>query len=168
MRLIIDTETTGLINSLYQSELPRIIEYACVDLDSDFELQEYYNPNVPIPIEAQKIHGITDEKVKQHYPFFRNYQSCIDSLRMANEIIGYNLAFDIQMLVCELERNQIPFLIPNVKKVCAMRYCRDVFGKETSLIKAFKEIFGFNPKKSHSALEDCKTLKLLLKELKYK
>ncbi|MBN9570228.1 MAG: DNA polymerase III subunit epsilon, partial [Alphaproteobacteria bacterium] len=59
--IVLDTETTGLD----PAEGHRIIEIGCIELidhvPTEKSLQIYINPERLIPVESQKVHGISDE-----------------------------------------------------------------------------------------------------------
>ena len=59
--IVVDTETTGLD----PSDGHRIIEIGCVELfdhvPTGNTFHHYLNPERLIPLEAQRVHGLTDE-----------------------------------------------------------------------------------------------------------
>ena len=62
------------------------------------------NPTIPIPAEAQAIHGISDEDVKD-CPTFRQIAKSLARFMEGCDIAGYNsLKFDIPMLAEEFAR----------------------------------------------------------------
>ena len=59
--IVLDTETTGLSASAGD----RLVEIGCLELFNHLPTGEtyhqYINPTIPMPSEAQKIHGLSDE-----------------------------------------------------------------------------------------------------------
>ena len=68
-QIVLDTETTGLDFT----KGDKIIEVACVELINHIPTgniyQEYLNPEKEISEEAEKIHGLTSDFLKQKPPF---------------------------------------------------------------------------------------------------
>lgn len=110
-----DLETTGtaIAND-------RIVEMAVLKLhpDGTKETKQWrVNPEQPIPEEASRVHGITDEMVANE-PTFKERSKEIYSFIQGCDLAGYNSdRFDIPLLVEELLRAEIPFELKNVKTV---------------------------------------------------
>lgn len=97
MRIIIDTETTGL-----NTDQDEILQLAILDADTGAMLyNQYYKPlhHEEWP-EAQAVNGISPEFVSGCKPITSDlYRAKIqDILNQAEEIIGYNTRFDLAML----------------------------------------------------------------------
>ncbi len=96
-QLILDTETTGL----NPEEGHRIIEFAALEMiDRKLTgkyLQMYINPKRPIDPEATKIHGITDNDVKDKPEFSSVAEQIIEFIQGA-ELIIHNAKFDLNFL----------------------------------------------------------------------
>jgi DNA polymerase-3 subunit epsilon len=98
MLFVIDLETTGL----YPERGDRILEIAAVPVvEGRIRMESVFdrlvNPNGPIPPEATRIHGITDDMVKDASPiervlpeFFAHVRDC--------PLVAHNAAFDIGFL----------------------------------------------------------------------
>ena len=102
--VVLDTETTGLS----PAEGHRIVEIGCVELlemRKGNTCQWYINPDRDIPLEASRIHGITNEKVANS-PRFSDILD--DFLHFIGEdfLVIHNAAFDIGFLNAELLRVQ--------------------------------------------------------------
>lgn len=102
-----DTETTGL----KPFDGDRIIEFGAVEIHVDPDLKVHgatrhdflINPGMPIPRDASKISGITDDDVADEPPFEKR----ADAVRALLEdaiLVAHNLAFDIAFVRSELER----------------------------------------------------------------
>ena len=100
--MFFDLETTGVIVGV-----DRIVEFAVIKLWPTGERSEYewrFNPEMVIPEEATKIHGIRDEDVRDK-PTFRDSLNEIREVFRDSDIAGFNVArFDMPLLQCELER----------------------------------------------------------------
>lgn len=99
----LDLETTGT-----DIATSRIVEIAIVRVQENGEEEEFHsliNPGIPIPWGAARIHGITDEKVKDA-PVLAEVVPHIMRLLEESDIAGYNSnEFDIPLLVVELSRH---------------------------------------------------------------
>ncbi len=98
---IIDVETTGL-----NLERDQIIEFA---VQKGLKPGEYSSswrikPNVPISSEAQAVHGISIEDLKDCPPFSELAPKISKIISGSDIIIGYNVSFDIQMIQAEFRR----------------------------------------------------------------
>jgi len=108
-QLFLDTETTGL--SAEGGD--RIIELGCVELVNrkltGKNLHFYFNPGRESHEDALKVHGISNEFLKDKPKFESVVQEIIDYVQGA-EIIIHNAAFDVGFLNKELElAGQKPF-----------------------------------------------------------
>jgi DNA polymerase-3 subunit epsilon len=97
-----DLETTGTFVGI-----DRIVELAVVKLWPDGRRTEYewrFNPEMAIPEEATRIHGIRDEDVRDK-PTFRDSLGEIREVFRDSDVAGFNIArFDMPLLQSELER----------------------------------------------------------------
>lgn len=94
MKLIFDTETTGL-----NPEIDEIIQFSAIDEFGNTLLNCYIKPSHTESWEqASSVNGITPEMVEDK-PYFDFYREQIQWLfDRADELISYNGQFDIQML----------------------------------------------------------------------
>ena len=89
--VFLDTETTGIGLS------DVVIEVAVVDSNGEMLFNGLINPERPIPDESSKVHGITDEMVKDA-PTMRQIWPEIEAV-LKNRAIGiYNAEFDMRLL----------------------------------------------------------------------
>ncbi len=102
-----DLETTGI-----DIVKDRIVEisYIKVKPDGSEEVKtQRINPEMPIPAEAQAIHGITDDDVKD-MPTFKEYAKSFVKVIEGADLGGFNSnKFDIPLLAEELLRVGIDF-----------------------------------------------------------
>ena len=102
-QIVLDTETTGL--SAENGD--RIIEIGCVELLNrkltGNNLHFYVNPERDSHEDALKVHGISNEFLRDKPKFAAIADQLLDYLRDA-ELIIHNAPFDISFLNKELER----------------------------------------------------------------
>ena len=102
-QIVLDTETTGL--SAEGGD--RIIELGCVELYArkltGNNLHFYFNPERDSHEDALKVHGISNEFLRDKPKFAELTEEILDYLSDA-ELIIHNAAFDIGFLNKELER----------------------------------------------------------------
>jgi DNA polymerase-3 subunit epsilon len=107
--IVLDTETTGL-NPLGGD---RIVEIGCVELvnhiPSGRHHHIYINPQRPMPEEAFRVHGLSDEFLADKPVFAEVADAFLEFIGDAGLII-HNAAFDIGFLNAELEKLNRPAL----------------------------------------------------------
>ena len=101
-QIVLDTETTGLA----AESGDRVIEIGCVELlsrrVSDRHFHRYLNPEREVPIEAQRIHGLTDEFLADK-PKFRDVAAEFADFIRDAELVIHNAPFDVGFLDRELQ-----------------------------------------------------------------
>ena len=101
--LILDTETTGL--EVEQGD--RIIEVACIELldrsRKARSFQRYVNPERDVADGALKVHGITNEKLRQK-PVFADVADDFLAFIGTDPLVIHNAPFDLGFLNEELRR----------------------------------------------------------------
>lgn len=110
--IVLDTETTG-----FDAEgKDRIIEIGCVELYNYIPTGEtfhvYINPKRDVPIEAQNVHGITTDFLKDK-PLFREVADDFTQFIDQDTLIIHNAPFDIGFLNAELNRVRRPLVNMN-------------------------------------------------------
>ena len=107
--IVLDTETTGL--DPFQGH--RLVEIGCVELIDHFptgkSVQFYLNPERDIPLESQKIHGLTYEFLSDKPLFAAIVDELMEFIGDAPLVI-HNASFDIKFLNAELHRVQKPLV----------------------------------------------------------
>lgn len=155
--LILDTETTGLG---YEAEICQI---AIINSKGDALLDTLVKPVKPIPEDATRIHGITNEMVASAQPF--NSRLIIDFIAMRNVII-YNKDYDVQLLyqsaLGESDIRTDWWVISNF--YCAMKHFATIYGDWNDYRKSYRwkslsvacGYYGIPVSENvHSALADC-------------
>jgi DNA polymerase-3 subunit epsilon len=102
-----DLETTGIDISN-----DRIVEISIYKMSPDGSAKvrtHLVNPTIPIPEKASRIHGITDEKVKDK-PTFRDLAGDLAAFLANCDLGGYNIIkFDVPLLAEEFLRAEVDF-----------------------------------------------------------
>jgi DNA polymerase-3 subunit epsilon len=146
----LDLETTGT-----DIATSRIVEIAIVRVDESGEEEQFHsliNPGVPIHWGAAKIHGITDDQVKDA-PILSQVIPQIVRLIEDADIAGYNSnEFDIPLLVVELSRHGYNWehTRTNWIDVCAIFKRKE----RRNLSAALKFYTGRDHEDAHSAMGD--------------
>ena len=170
MRIVIDTETTGL-NPMRDE----ILQLAIIDADTGETLyNQYHKPQrVEEWEEAEAVNHITPEYVEDCEPI--TSPLCAGKIReildQADEIIGYNTGFDLAMLAAAGYEVAVDMVqITDVMKMFAPLYGE--WNEEKQAYK-WKKLttcaaylgydWGDNP--AHDALNDCQATRHCWKEL---
>jgi len=99
-QIVLDTETTGL----YARNGDRVVEIGCVELvgrkPTGRRLHRYINPEREVPIDAQRIHGLTDEFLADK-PKFRDIAAELADFIRDAELVIHNASFDMEFLNAE-------------------------------------------------------------------
>jgi DNA polymerase-3 subunit epsilon len=133
-QIFLDTETTGL--SAEGGD--RVIEIGCVELFNrkltGNNLHFYLNPERDSHEDALKVHGISNDFLRDKPKFAQVAQEVLDYLRGA-EIIIHNAAFDVGFLNKELERvGEAPFTTHVTSVIDTLVMAKQMFpGKRNSL-----------------------------------
>jgi DNA polymerase-3 subunit epsilon len=101
--IVFDTETTGF----EPSDGHRIVEIGCVELMDHFPtgrtLQFYLNPERDVPIESQRVHGLSTEFLADKALFAHVADEFLEFLSDSPLVI-HNASFDIKFINAELAR----------------------------------------------------------------
>ena len=89
--IFLDTETTGL------DDYSEIVEVCIVDHDGDILYDSLVKPTRKIPLDAARIHGITDLKV-QNAPNWAQVWGEVKLILAGREVGIYNADFDLRMI----------------------------------------------------------------------
>jgi len=105
--IVFDTETTGF----EPSDGHRIVEIGCVELVDHFPtgrtLQLYLNPERDVPIESQRVHGLSGEFLSDKPLFATVVDDFLEFIGDAPLVI-HNAGFDIKFINAELARVNRP------------------------------------------------------------
>lgn len=108
--IILDTETTGLD----PKRGDRLIEIGCIEVfnrtPTGREFHCFINPERDVPAEAQKVHGISTDFLKDK-PLFDKVANAFLNFIGDDTLVIHNAQFDIGFLNFELERAGYPALM---------------------------------------------------------
>ena len=136
-QIILDTETTGFYAN-HPSEPDRIVEIGCVELFNrkltGNNLHLYLNPERDSHEDALKVHGISNEFLRDKPKFADCVQDILQYLQGA-ELIIHNAGFDVGFLDKELELVGLPPLATHVDSITdTLAMAKELFpGKRNSL-----------------------------------
>lgn len=159
-QIFLDTETTGL----NATQGDRIVEIGCVELLgrrlTKNNLHLYINPERDIPKDAEAIHGLTAERLKDEPKFADVAQRFLQYVAGA-EVIIHNAPFDVGFLDAELERAGLPPLREHVAGIVdTLEMARQLYpGKRNSLDALCERLGVDNSQRTlHGALLDAELL----------
>lgn len=164
--IVLDTETTGLDpNSGH-----RIVEIGCVELmghvATGSHFHTYLNPERDMPKEAENIHGLSGEFLKDK-PLFRTIaRSFLEFIGDAPLVI-HNAGFDLKFLNFELNALDLP-LIDFERATDTVLIARRMFPGSPANLDALCKRFGVDTsaRTKHGALLDAELLAEVYLELK--
>ena len=151
--VILDTETTGLIEGFDRNPNAEVVELAIISVKGETLYNGRFKPRYGIPNHVIEIHGITNQAVRQEPKFSKEYAKILQIL-YGKIVIAYNSRFDQKIIenTCKLYSLNPP---DDVLWECAMW-----------AYKGYQESPHFLrlPNGKHSALSDCiATLQLINK-----
>lgn len=184
MYLFFDTETTGLpknwkapITDL--DNWPRLVQLAWLVYDTDEKIISQGNliikpDNFTIPIEAEKVHGISTEKAINEGVVLTYALSMFSAAVQRSEIlIAHNISFDEKIIEAEYLRSGALANLLGIKKICTKEtsttYCalQGNFGyKWPTLMELHETLFDIGFVNAHDALVDVKACAKCFFELK--
>jgi DNA polymerase III subunit epsilon len=101
--IIFDTETTGL----NPAGGDRMVEIGCIELVNRVEtgraFHAYFNPDRPMPSEAEAVHGLSDIFLSDKPRFHEKAEELLDFLA-DSPLVAHNASFDFGFLNHELDR----------------------------------------------------------------
>ena len=160
----IDTETTGLstINGDRIVEIGAIQMLNGIILDKTFHY--YINPQKLIPQEVVRIHGITNEKVK-NAPIFQHIAEHLIEFVKDTILIAHNASFDIKFLNHELKLIGMPSLANKVEDT--LKIAKSKFPGASASLDALCKRFNVDlaARTFHGALLDSKLLACVYRKM---
>ena len=159
-QVVLDTETTGLNPKLGD----RIIEIGCVEIVdrrvSPQHFQVYINPERAVDLGATRVHGMTQEDLRNQPKFAQAAPAFLDFVRGAQLFI-HNADFDVEFLDMELGRAGLGRLLEHAAGVTdTLAFARELHpGKKNSLDALCERYFVDNSSRTlHGALRDARLL----------
>lgn len=155
--VILDTETTGLNDG-------EICQIAIIDHQGKTLLDQLVKPTRPIPFDAQRIHGIGNDQVKDA-PGWGDVAPRVKDLLTGKDVIVYNAVYDRKMMhksaeYAGIEKIDWKTLSP---WYCAMEAYAEFYGEWNDYRQSFRwqklsfaaQQCGVEVKNAHNALGDC-------------
>ena len=156
--VLFDTETTGL-DPLTGD---RVVEFAAIELENDLPTERHFHrlihPGRDIPDEVVRIHGITNDAVRDA-PRFEAVADDILAFLGDGKLIAHNAPFDFGFMDAELARIRRPGL-DRARMVDTLVLAKARFPGMPNSLDALCRRFGIDlsERTSHNALLDCKLL----------
>ena len=159
--IVLDTETTGL--EVEQGH--RIVEVGAVALAdrrrTDLHFHSYLNPQRAIDEEAEKVHGLSLERLTNEPEFAEIAESFLEFVE-GSILVIHNAAFDLGFLNAELKRASSKY--PALEEICdvedTLLMARNKFPGQRNSLDALAnrfEIGGYD-RSFHGALLDSNIL----------
>ena len=163
--IVFDTETTGL--DPYAGH--RIVELGCVELINHLptgrHFHRYLNPERPMPKEAEQIHGLTDDFLKDK-PLFKHEAKGFLEFIGESPLIIHNAAFDMKFINAELEWAGFAAL-ETARALDTVLLARQKFPGQSASLDALCKRFtiDLSARTKHGALMDAELLAEVYLEL---
>ena len=156
-----DTETTGL-----DPVSGRIVEIGAVKFDQRGVIARYnvlINPEMPMPEEAGKVNGITDEMLKDKPLIADVFPDFFDFIG-TGVLVAHNAPFDINYVNAELKRAG-KFPLTN-KAVDTRIFAKGVFpGLSSYALQDLAVQFGITALEAHRAEDDARVCMELFEQI---
>lgn len=158
-QIVLDTETTGFDHATGD----RIVEIGCIEMIdrqiTDNHYHVYINPERDMPEEAFKVHGLSDEFLRDKPLFEMIGQSFLDYVN-GDELIIHNAAFDVGFLDFELERMGLPPVSKTSSVIDTLIMARDMYPGQRNTLDALCRRLDVNNSNRvlHGALIDSELL----------
>lgn len=156
--LYFDTETTGVDDDAEIIQFGIVNSHGKVLLDTLIQCEGVISP------EAQAVHGITKESLKNAPTWLDAHNAICTVLERADMIKAYNIQFDLRMLRQTAKRHGLK--TPHFKKQrCVMKDYAKRFtdnGRWVKLVDACEQQHvNVHDVKAHSAADDCEMTRRL-------
>ncbi len=158
--IILDTETTGL--SIKDDH--RILEIACIETENLIPTKKVFykliNPDRSISPDAIKVHGYTNELLKNKQKFSDIAKEFLDFIS-GKKLIIHNAPFDISFINHELKKINLEEINSKKNIIDSLELARSKFpGSSNSLDNLCKKFnIDLSKRTKHNALLDCELLR---------
>ncbi len=152
--IVFDTETTGF----EPADGHRIVEIGCVELEDHLptgrSFQCYLHPERLVPIESQRVHGLSDEFLADKPKFHEKAEEFLAFIGDATLVI-HNASFDLKFINSELHRIRKP-PIPHARAIDTIEIAKaKIPGARYSLDELCKRFsIDLSSRTKHGALLD--------------
>jgi DNA polymerase III alpha subunit (gram-positive type) len=139
MKIIFDTETTGLLLPLGTdlAKQPECIQLFAILIDDNFtvvdEYFNYFKPKNEIPASITRLTGIKQNQCVIN--FSDEKEKILEFFKKADTIVAHNLYFDMQILKNEFAKNGIDIEFKNWKQVDTVFSTKELLGFRLTLDK---------------------------------
>ena len=163
--IALDTETTGLSPQGGH----RIVEIGCVEMENRIPtgrvFHAYLNPERSMPEEAFRIHGISEEFLKDKPLFGAVARDFLEFIADARLVI-HNADFDIKFLNAELTHARAKNIL-DAQVFCTLKHARKTYPGAPASLDALCKRFGvdLSARNFHGALLDAQLLAAMYLEL---
>jgi len=163
--IVLDTETTGLS----PNDGDRIVEIGCIELLNHVPTGEVYhqyiNPERDMPVEAERVHGLSAEFLSGH-PVFADVADAFMDFVSDSPLVIHNAAFDMGFINAELSRMGVD-TIPRTRAIDTVSMARRKFPGAQASLDALCRRFGIDlsERDLHGALLDARLLAEVYLEL---
>jgi DNA polymerase-3 subunit epsilon len=163
--IVLDTETTGLDPAAGH----RLVEIGCVELVNHLStgrvFHAYVNPDRDMPDDAFKIHGLSEEFLRQH-PAFEQIADDLLGFIEDSPLVIHNADFDMKFLNWELKTVGRPVL-PRDRAIDTVALARRRFPGSPANLDALCRRFAIDnaARTKHGALLDAELLAEVYLEL---
>lgn len=129
--VVLDTETTGLHGEVCQ--------IAILSSEREILLDQHVKPVDPIPLDASRIHGITDDMVK-NAPTWGDVEPRVIAALYGKTVIVYHAKFDRHILYNSAERAGLPKTAWKEIStwVCAMKAFAEFYGDWNEYYQSYR------------------------------
>lgn len=164
--IVLDTETTGLD----PIDGDRIVEIGCIELINGVQtgrfFHAYLNPQRAMPLEAFKVHGLSDAFLSDK-PLFSAVADAFLAFIGDSPLVAHNIAFDIKFINYELKRIKRPVIAPD-RLVDTLALARERHAGANNSLDALCRRYGVSNARrvKHGALLDAEILSEVYIELK--
>ncbi|MBN1887736.1 MAG: 3'-5' exonuclease [Thermoflexales bacterium] len=110
----LDTETTGLESN------DEIVDICVLDHDGAVLVDSLVNPQRKIPRDAMRIHGITDQMVK-NAPSWADIWPEVEAALVGRRVAIYNAEFDVRMMRQSHQKYRMHWGLRDTSYVCIMK-----------------------------------------------
>jgi DNA polymerase-3 subunit epsilon len=164
--IILDTETTGLD----PNQGHRLVEIGCLELinlrPTGKTFHVYINPQRAVPPDATRVHGLTNDFLKDFPPFQDHAQPFLDFIG-EDPLVIHNAGFDMKFLNYEL--NVLGHAqLPMSRAIDTLQMARKLFPGSPANLDALCRRFDIDntQRTYHGALLDAELLAAVYLELK--
>jgi DNA polymerase-3 subunit epsilon len=164
--IVLDTETTGL--DPFSGH--RMVEIGCVELMGHIptgnHFHTYLNPERDMPREAENVHGLSGEFLKDK-PLFKTVARAFLEFIGDAPLVIHNAGFDLKFLNAELDSLGLPLIKPE-RAIDTVIIARKMFPGSPANLDALCKRFSIDTsaRTKHGALLDAELLADVYLELK--